>query len=98
MKAKKQNAKFELSPNQIKNLKGEKVATKECYFTYPELKYILTSLENQKFKMIDFINEDENRTEQRKEQFNHVVVKLRKLEEKVSALYIGELGAIIDKI
>ena len=72
--------------------------TKECSFTYPELKYILTSLENQKFKMIDFINEDENRTEQRKEQFNSTVIKLRKLEEKVSALYIGELGAIIDKI
>ena len=75
-----------------------KTGTKDCQFTYQELRYLLTSVENQKFKMIDFINEDEKRIEQRKEQFNNTIVKLRKLEDKLSELYIDDLGAIIEKI
>tara|TARA_R110002096_G_scaffold92520_1_gene209127 strand:+ start:2740 stop:2952 length:213 start_codon:yes stop_codon:yes gene_type:complete len=63
--------------------------TKNCKFTYQELRYLLTSVENQKFKMMDEMNNDKNAP---------TIKKLRELQDKLSNLYIEDLGAIIEKI
>jgi len=67
---------------------------KKCEFTYPELRYILTSLGNQKLKMIDEVNDNERLKERYKETIN----KLSELENKVNDLYVADLGKIISKI
>lgn len=67
---------------------------KNCKFTYPELRYLLTSVENQKFKMIDEVNNNERL----KERYKETIKKLSELETKLSALYVADLGEIIEKI
>ena len=67
---------------------------KKCEFTYPELRYLLTSVENQKIKMIDEVNDNERL----KERYKETIKKLSELETKLSALYVADLGKIIEKI
>ena len=74
------------------NLKKKKM--KKCEFTYPELRYLLTSVENQKIKMIDEVNDNERL----KERYKETIKKLSELETKLSALYVADLGKIIEKI
>ena len=67
---------------------------KNCKFTYQELRYLLTSVENQKFKMMEDVNDNENL----KDHYKNTIKKLSELETKLSALYVADLGKIIENI
>tara|TARA_R110002072_G_scaffold106671_1_gene232862 strand:+ start:1545 stop:1751 length:207 start_codon:yes stop_codon:yes gene_type:complete len=67
---------------------------KNCKFTYQELRHLISSVENQKFKMMDDVNDNERL----KERYKDTIKKLSELETKLSALYVADLGKIIEKI
>ena len=75
---------------------------KKCEFTYPELRYLLTSVENQKNRMIDEVirraDKKTNRFIELEKKYKSTIKKLSELEAKLEALYIDDLGKIIEKI
>jgi len=75
---------------------------KNCKFTYPELRYLLTSVENQKNRMFDTASDlkynSPNDNERLKERYKETIKNLSELERKLRALYIDDLGEIIEKI